>query len=77
MSDFRIESPEERHARYVRLARAATEAAARSSLPVAKAMYVKLAQAWVVLADENDENTDVGSGETPAKTRDSARSDAA
>jgi hypothetical protein len=33
MSDFGIETPEERRARYVRLARAATDAAAKSPLP--------------------------------------------
>ena len=54
MSDFRIETEDERRARYVRLARAATEAAAKSPLPVAKQMYVKLAQAWVAMAQKQD-----------------------
>ena len=71
MSDFRIESPEERRARYVRLARAATEAAAKSPLPGAKEMYVKLAQAWVAMADENDRAPDGSYGETAAETGDS------
>lgn len=71
MVDFRIESPEERRARYVRLARAATEAAAKSPLPVAKQMYVKLAQAWVAMADENDRGSDLFYEETPAQTVDS------
>ena len=47
MSDFRIESSEDRRARYMRLARAASEAAAKTPLPGAKEMYVRLAQAWV------------------------------
>jgi hypothetical protein len=71
MSDFRIESPEERRARYVRLARAATEAAAKSPLPGAKEMYVKLAQAWVAMADENDQGPDVSYDENAAEVRDS------
>ena len=58
MSEFGVETPEERRARYVRLARAATEAAAKSPLPGAKEMYVKLAQAWVAMADKNDGTTD-------------------
>lgn len=44
MSESAIEGPEERRARYLRLARAAMEAAAKSPLPGAKEMYVKLAQ---------------------------------
>lgn len=70
MSDFGIETPEERRARYVRLARAATEAAAKSPLPGAKEMYVKLAQAWVAMAGENDGPPTV-SHETAAQTADS------
>ena len=35
------------------LARAATEAAAKTPLPGAKGMYVRLAEAWLALADEN------------------------
>jgi hypothetical protein len=54
MSEFAIETSEERRARYVRLARAATDAAAKSPLLGAKEMYVKLAQAWVAMADEAD-----------------------
>jgi hypothetical protein len=54
MSTFEIETSEERRARYMRLARAATEAAAKSPLPGAKEMYVKLAQAWVAMADDSD-----------------------
>ena len=71
MSDFGIETPEERRARYVRLARAATEAAAKSPLPGAKEMYVRLAQAWVAMADENDRVPDVSYDETAAETGDS------
>ena len=58
MSDFRIESSEDRRDRYMRLARAATEAAAKSPLPGAKEMYVRLAQAWVAMADESDRDRD-------------------
>jgi formiminotetrahydrofolate cyclodeaminase len=71
MSDFGIETPEERRARYVRLARAASEAAAKSPLPGAKEMYVKLAQAWVAMADENDRAPAVSYDETTAQTGDS------
>ena len=58
MSDFRIESSEDRRDRYMRLARAATEAAAKSPLPGAKEMYIRLAQAWVAMADESDLDRD-------------------
>ncbi len=71
MSDFGIETPEERRARYVRLARAATDAAAKSPLPGAKEMYVKLAQAWVAMADENDRGPGVSYDETGAEAGDS------
>jgi len=71
MSDFRIESAEERRARYMRLARAASEAAAKSPLPGAKEMYVNLAQAWVAMAGENDQGVDGSHDETPPKTGDS------
>lgn len=54
MSDFAVETPQERRARYLRLARAATETAAKTPLPAAKEMYVKLAQAWIAMADEPD-----------------------
>ena len=54
MTDFGIETADERRARYLRLARAATEAAAKTPLPSAKEMYVKLAQAWIAMADEHD-----------------------
>jgi hypothetical protein len=65
MSDFRIES---RRARYMRLARAATEAAAKSPLPGAKEMYVRLAQAWVAMADEHDHGPDICSDDAAAGT---------
>ena len=71
MSGFGIETPEERRARYVRLARAATEAAAKSPLPGAKQMYVKLAQAWVSMADENNRAPEVSYDGTAAETGDS------
>jgi len=58
MSDFRIESQEERRERYMRLARAASDAASKSPLPGAKEMYVNLAQAWVAMADDDDRPTD-------------------
>lgn len=65
MSELGIETPEERRARYLRLARAATETAAKTPLPGAKEMYVKLAQAWVAMADEHDQGPNV-SYEAPA-----------
>jgi hypothetical protein len=71
MSDLGIETPEERRARYVRLARAATEAAAKSPLPGAKEMYVKLAQAWVAMADEKDRAPEVSYDETTIESGDS------
>ena len=46
----------------MRLARAATEAAAKSPLPGAKEMYVRLAQAWVAMADESDLDRDLSYG---------------
>ena len=55
MSDFGIESREERRRRYLRLARAATEAAAKTPLPAAKGMYVRLAKGWAALAGESAE----------------------
>jgi len=67
MSDFGIESREERRCRYLRLARAATEAAAKTPLPGAKGMYVRLAEAWLALADENVATDPPGSqAETPS-----------
>ena len=71
MSDFGVETPEERRARYVRLARAATYAAAKSPLPGAKEMYVKLAQAWVAMADESDRGPRVSYAETPDQDQNS------
>ena len=70
MSDFRIESSEERRARYVRLARAATEAAAKSPLPGAKEMYVKLAQAWVAMADEHEPSPAISDHDAAVETGD-------
>ena len=64
MSESAIEGPEERRARYLRLARAAMEAAAKSPLPGAKEMYVKLAQAWVAMADEHDQGFSISADDT-------------
>lgn len=69
MTDFGIETPEERRARYLRLARAATETAAKTPLPAAKEMYVKLAQAWVAMAEEHDPGLTI-SYEDPAEAPD-------
>ena len=55
MSAYGVETPEERRNRYLRLARAATEAASKTPLPGAKGMYISLAQAWVAMADEHDQ----------------------
>ena len=56
MSDFRIESPEERRRRYLKLARAATEAAAKTPLPGPTGMYIGLAEARMALAEERAES---------------------
>jgi hypothetical protein len=69
MSDFRIESSEDRRDRYMRLARAASEAAAKSPLPGAKEMYVKLAQAWIAMAQESDHSRDLSDRNSPTESR--------
>jgi hypothetical protein len=66
MGDFGVETPEERRARYLRLARAATDTAAKTPLPAAKEMYVNLAQAWVAMADDPGLNTSYPTLEEPA-----------
>ena len=53
----------------MRLARAATEAAAKSPLPGAKEMYIRLAQAWVAMADESDQDRDRSYGVHLTKSR--------
>ena len=58
MSDFGVETPEERRRRYLRLARAATDTAAKTPLHGAKEMYLKLAEAWLAMADEHEQATD-------------------
>jgi formiminotetrahydrofolate cyclodeaminase len=68
MSDFGIETSEERRARYLRLARAATETAAKTPLPAAKEMYVKLAQAWLAMADEHNPGLNVSYESAPETT---------
>jgi hypothetical protein len=69
MGDFGVETPEERRARYLRLARAATDTAAKTPLPAAKEMYVKLAQAWVAMADEHDPGLNI-SYQSPEESAD-------
>ena len=69
MSDFGVETLEERRARYLRLARAATDTAAKTPLPAAKEMYVKLAQAWVAMAEEDDSGLNI-SYQTPGEPAD-------
>jgi hypothetical protein len=69
MGDFGTESPEERRARYLRLARAATDTAAKTPLPAAKEMYVRLAQAWVAMAEEQYPGLNI-SYETPDEPAD-------
>jgi len=69
MGDFGVETPEERRARYLRLARAATDTAAKTPFPAAKEMYVKLAQAWVAMADEHDPGLNI-SYQTPEEPAD-------
>jgi hypothetical protein len=59
MSSCGVETPDERRARYLRLARAASETASKTPLPGAKEMYVRLAQAWVAMADENDHSPNI------------------
>ena len=67
MDDFGIETSEERRTRYLRLARVATETAAKTPLPTAKEMYVKLAQTWLAIADEHDPGLNI-SYESPAES---------
>jgi len=69
MGDVGIESPEERSARYLRLARAASEAAAKTPMPGAKEMYINLAQAWVAMAEEHDPELNLSLG-NPAEATD-------
>jgi len=66
MGDLGVETPEERRARYLRLARAATDMAAKTPLPAAKEMYVNLAQAWVAMADDPGLNISYQTLEEPA-----------
>ena len=66
MGDFGVETPEERRARYLRLARAATDTAAKTPLPGAKEMYANLAQTWVAMADDPGLNISYQTLEGPA-----------
>jgi hypothetical protein len=59
MSSFGVETPEERRRRYLRLARAATETAAKTPLHGAKEMYLKLADAWLAMADEHQRDESI------------------
>jgi formiminotetrahydrofolate cyclodeaminase len=54
MNEFKIETPEERRERYLRLARAAADAAAKIPTPAAREMYLQLARSWAAVADEHD-----------------------
>lgn len=53
MSEYGIESPEERRDRYIRLARAAADAAEKTPTDEARAMYLKLAVSWAEMAEES------------------------
>jgi len=51
MTEYKVETPEERRDRYFRLARAAAEAAEKTPTPEARAMYLELAVSWSEMAE--------------------------
>jgi len=66
MSQFEVETPEERRNRYLRLARAAASAAEKTPTPGAKDMYFKLARSWAAMPEEH-ETADGAAPYTPAR----------
>jgi hypothetical protein len=52
MSEFPIETVEQRRERYLRLSRAAADMAAKTPLPGPREMYLKLAHSWATMAEE-------------------------
>jgi hypothetical protein len=52
MTECRVETPEERRERYLRLARAAADAAQKTPLPEERAAYLKFAISWSELAED-------------------------
>ena len=55
MSDVKIETAGERRERYLRLAKAAAEAAAKTPLTAPREIYLKLAHAWASMAEQSEE----------------------
>ena len=53
-----VESPEERRERYLRLAKAAADTAAKTPLPEVRELYLNLAQSWSAMADEEPPPTE-------------------
>ena len=49
-----VETPEERRQRYLRLARAAADTAAKTPLIEVRELYLNLAQSWAAMAEEDD-----------------------
>jgi len=47
-----VETQEERRQRYLRLARAAADTAAKTPLREVRELYLDLAQSWTAMADE-------------------------
>jgi len=49
-----VETPDERRKRYLRLAKAAADTAAKTPLPEVRELYLNLAQSWTTMADEDE-----------------------
>ena len=58
MSDLKIETTEERRERYLRLAKAAAEAAAKTPMPAPREVYLKLAHSWAIMAEHHEQLTE-------------------
>jgi len=54
MSMSEVETPDERRKRYLRLAKAAADTAAKTPLPEVRELYLNLAQSWTTMADEDE-----------------------
>jgi hypothetical protein len=55
MSDFKIETPDERRERYLRLAKAAADAAAKTPMAAPREIYLKLAHSWAAMAENHEQ----------------------
>jgi hypothetical protein len=54
MSMSYVETPDERRKRYLRLAKAAADTAAKTPLPEVRELYLNLAQSWTTMADQDE-----------------------